>query len=337
MGRSGTTLLEKLLCNHNQLSVLSQPIPLLFVDIKKRFLNSIGIDKYYVLNDSINNKDYDPEAFNSFINNFKYSKEEAETIFYRMTKYSGQQTQIGIPSWNFENSNFLNLFLQVNKNFAHNKNARHFGSKEILCEEFSSFFINNDIKVIIIVRDPRDVLASANYPNSVKFVGQKKPSLFVLRSWRKSIDFIKAFKSNTNLLYLRYEDLVVKTDETLRSITSFLGVDSFVPNTFNKGILDQNGNIWKANSSNNLNSINISSNSIGKYKKKLSISEIAYAEAICFDEMEYFNYDVTINRNDRTEVIKNFIDFDIQNQTDLPSDYSSSDENINFEISRFKR
>ena len=55
MGRSGTTLLEKLLCNHKDLSVLSQPLPLVFIDLKKRFLETLGIKKYFVLNDSLNN------------------------------------------------------------------------------------------------------------------------------------------------------------------------------------------------------------------------------------------------------------------------------------------
>jgi Sulfotransferase family len=42
MQRSGTTLLEKLLHAHPELSVLSQPFPLLFVEVKRAFLESIG-------------------------------------------------------------------------------------------------------------------------------------------------------------------------------------------------------------------------------------------------------------------------------------------------------
>ncbi len=336
MGRSGTTLLEKLLCNHHELSVLSQPMPLLFVDIKKRFLNSIGIDKYYVLNDSINNENYNIEEFNTFIRDFEYNREEVEAIFEKMTAFSGQLTKVGVPALKLENSKFLDLFLQVNKMYTHNDKAKCFGSKEILCEEFSPYFMENNIKIIIIVRDPRDVLASANYPNSIKFLGQKKPSLFVLRSWKKSIDYIKAYKHNDNLLFLRYEDLVLKTNKTLLAITKFLEVESFAQNTFNEGVLDQIGMIWKANSSNNVDSVNISSQSIGKYKDKLSESEISYAEAICFEEMEYFNYEKNISQEDRIKIIKNFKDVEVHDQTDLPADYSSSLENINMEISRLE-
>ena len=39
MARSGTTWLQQLLNNHHEMEVLDQPLPLLFIDAKKRFLN----------------------------------------------------------------------------------------------------------------------------------------------------------------------------------------------------------------------------------------------------------------------------------------------------------
>lgn len=335
MGRSGTTLLEKLLCNHNELSVLSQPIPLLFVDIKKRFLNTLGIDKYYVLNDSINNEDYNLEEFIAFLKTFKYKTGEIHRIFEKMTTFSGQLTSVDYSNFDNTERSFLELFLKVNRENAHNINAKYFGSKEILCEEFMPHFIANGIKVLIIVRDPRDVLTSVNYPNSTKFLGEKKPSLFVLRSWRKSIDFIKAYQHNSDLIYLKYEDLILKTEETLNKVTEFLGVGKFPVNHFKDGILNQKGEIWKSNTSSNVNSVKISSQSIGSYKTKLSKSEIAYTEAICYKEMSYFNYKTTITMEDRAEIIKSFKDKDIPVQVELPKNYSSLLENISLEISRF--
>ena len=42
MARSGTTLLEKMLANHPQLSMISQPFPRLFVHAKRQFVESLG-------------------------------------------------------------------------------------------------------------------------------------------------------------------------------------------------------------------------------------------------------------------------------------------------------
>ncbi len=52
MSRSGTTLLEKLLDSHQELKVLSQPLPLFYRYLKQQFFLKIDYpETHYVLND----------------------------------------------------------------------------------------------------------------------------------------------------------------------------------------------------------------------------------------------------------------------------------------------
>lgn len=334
MGRSGTTLLEKLLCNHKDLSVLSQPLPLVYIDLKKRFLETLGIKKYFVLNDSLNNEDYSQESFNLFLENFKYTQKDLNNVFDQMKNYSGQMTRFETPIFEKNPINLIDLLFEIHELCAYKK-ANYFGSKEILCEEYMPYLMDNNVKTIVIVRDPRDVLASANYPSKTKFLGNKKPSLFILRSWRKSIEFVKAYNGKGNFLFVKYEDLVLNTQTTLDTITSYLNISNFHLDVFSNGILDQNGNIWQSNSSRDQQSFNISNTSIGNYKDKLSNQEIDYTEAICYEEMIYLGYQPSIRRKDRTQIIENFMDKDVSSHAELSSDYSSDLKNIEFEISRY--
>ena len=213
-------------------------------------------------------------------------------------------------------------------------NTRYYGSKEILCEEYLPSMLNEGIKTIIIIRDPRDVLASANYPRGEKYLGNKKPTLFLLRSWRKSVDFTKYLTSNKNFHYLKYEDLVQNPYTELDKITKFLNVPDFELDFFEKGIYDQKGNLWSANSSLNDASSFISQKSVGAFKKVLSDKEIEYTETICRNEMLWLGYEFEAKINDPVKVIENYKDFNIEENPNLQSDFSSSIENVKYEISR---
>lgn len=332
MARSGTTLVEKLLCNHQELSILSQPFPYLFIELKKLFLRAKGINEYYVLNETINSG-YELKEFNSFLKSFQITKENAETIFNAMTNYSGQLSKSN-PALNFKSKNFIELFNTLVKDLSCNNNAFLFGSKEILCEEFLPCMTKNNIKVIIIVRDPRDVLSSANYPLKEKYLGVKKPTLFLLKTWRKSVDFIKYLNKSKNFHFLKYEDLVQNPYNELKKITDLLNVDSFENNYFDKGIFDQNKQLWKGNSSSDTNRSFISLDSVGAFKNTLSKEEIAYTEAICKREMLWLGYDFQVEELNATDAITSFKDYGVEDQPHLPANFSSQKNNIAFELNR---
>ena len=335
MARSGTTLLEKLICNHTSVSMLSQPCPFLFIELKKQFLRTLGQEEYYVLNDSLRDSKYTQKEFIDFAENYVFLKESIESIFQRMKGFSGQKTKTS-PHYSkivSMSGNLVSVYCNLVKLLRHKDNPLLFGSKEIFCEEFIPLFIKNGIKTIIIVRDPRDVLASANYPRHKKYLGEKKPALFILRTWRKSIEYIEYLRDKNGFYSIMYEDLTENTFKELDKVTEFLGVDKFGRNTFKNGIKDQQDNLWKSNSSHESSRI-ISRNSIGSYKSVLSKEEIQYTECICGREMDYIGYLRDYNGINKDEVIRNFRDYDVNSYPGISANYSSRKENIEYEINR---
>ena len=177
MGRSGTTLIEKLLTNHHEVDILSQPFPLLFISLKTLFFESIGIKKYYVLNDDIHDRNYLQNDFDSFLKNLNINKDFLVKLFEKMQQYSGQYTKIETLNINEKNlSNLSGIYEELLNSF-NLKDKQLIGSKETMCEEFIPYLSDNNFNSIIILRDPRDVVASANYPKGDKHFGDKKPIL----------------------------------------------------------------------------------------------------------------------------------------------------------------
>lgn len=335
MGRSGTTLIEKLLTNHPKIDMLSQPFPLVFISLKSMFLESIGINEYYVLNNNTNDTKYTQEEFDKFLSNVNIKQEFLINLFAKMQQYSGQYTKPNSLIRTETDKGFYNFneIFEASLNYFSLKNKEFTGTKETMCEEFLPYLCNNQFKSIIIVRDPRDVVASANYPKGEKHFGSKKPILFILRTWIKSINYIRLLQKNKNLFYFKYEDLVTAPYEILAKVTDFLGTTPFEKNHFEKGIYDRDGELWKANTSFDTKTSFISSKSVGGYRNVLSDDEINYIESICKSEMELMGYSFDTQPNKK--IIKTFKDFGVEASEHLDKEFSSLSENIEQEIKRY--
>lgn len=333
MGRSGTTLLDKLLSNHQDIEVLSQPFPMLFTELKKEFLNSIGEQKYYVLNDNAFNNDYDLSDFNLFLDTYKFSYQHLKQIFEAMQNYSGQMTKVSFDLTPNKSYSFIDLFDSILKSNCIKKDINFFGAKEIMCEEFIPYLSQKNTKIILIIRDPRDVVASVNYPKGEKYLGSKKPTLFVLQGWRRTIDYIKNIQNNENIIFIKYENLVTTPYLELNKIAEFLGVNKFSEDSFDNGICDRDGNLWKANTSFETKTSFISSKSVGGYKNVLSSDEVNYIESICKDEMKFMGY--AFDSKPNSKIIKEFKDYGVEDSNNLDKNFSSSKENIESELKIF--
>ncbi len=335
MGRSGTTLVDKLLTNHQNIDVLSQPTPLFFIEAKKRFLKRLGIDKYFVLNDDLRNRDFTQNKFDSFLSNFSLNLGEIEALFEKMSTYSGQQAKREQPGNNQSilQNGFLCVLEKCTSYYRPKEHCSFLGIKEIMCEEFLPYLCKSGFKCILILRDPRDVLASANYPKGEKYLGGKKPTLFILRSWRKSVEYASLLKDNENFHFLRYEDLIENPYRELERITDYLGVSRFPKNHFDRGVFDRNGELWQANSSFDIHDSFISKRPKEMYKRTLKKEEIAYTEAVCELELNWLNYEFH-HQHDAVETIKNFKDDGLDDLQNLPTDFSSESTQISSELKR---
>ena len=168
-------------------------------------------------------------------------------------------------------------------------------------------------KVILIIRDPRAILASRNA------MIKKYPPVFIGRQWRKSVliaNYLKK-KFHQRVLILKYEDAILNKKKTLKKICRFLNV-RFDKNMSNeRSYKDGLGNPWKQNSSftldgkkyllnaketkkisknfkNNYLKKNIKTNS-EKWKTELDKKDITTIEFLCHIEMKKLGYKLKNN------------------------------------------
>jgi hypothetical protein len=87
MGRSGTTLLEKLVALHPEASVLSQPLPLLYIAVKREFLRRSGrlrgVARHYPFNDMLGDNYYPPHELVRFIEGFPLRRKFCRDVLVR--------------------------------------------------------------------------------------------------------------------------------------------------------------------------------------------------------------------------------------------------------------
>lgn len=185
--------------------------------------------------------------------------------------------------------------------------AKHLVLKETtLTREFPDVFeLLPDTIFVVCVRDPRDVVASL-----IK-VGERmrdggKDNWYLKRDMKqfardyKSF-YLRALKEQdpafrTNLLFVKYEDLVRQPDRELAKIVEFTGLD--LPRLHDAAIWQRNELDFKGTESwepsrpwsSELWGKAISQARIGSYRDVLTDTEIATLEAECADVFHVFGY-----------------------------------------------
>ena len=155
-----------------------------------------------------------------------------------------------------------------------------------LTPTFPIFYeLNPEIKFIIILRDPRDSVASAMVAKS-KGAEQFKNKSAVQVAQEINFFFEQCVNCpdvnfHKNTIYLKYERLVSDPTPTIETLQNFLGIDlsEFNPHA-------ENADLERVRSSENpfhteLYGKAISNKSIGKYKNVLSGSDVEQIEILC--------------------------------------------------------
>jgi hypothetical protein len=337
--RSGTTLLEKLVHNHPKISIGSQPFPLLYFKVKQAFYSEMSIIRRYPLDHLFLEDAYTREEFHQFLDRFIIEKNFLNQMFREMKCYSGLWTpEILEFRDKVKPGTFFNVYRQLNHfimTIFPKELLRYVGGKEVLCEEYIPYLLEKGVKVILCIRDPRDMISSLNFRQRDNQTGENRPVLYSLRIWRKSFAFAFEFEGHPGFKWLRYEDIVDNSIEKLNQVFKFLSLPAIKSNDFINGIYDQYGNVWMGNSSFD-DKAGVSSNSIGKFKNSLPESVISFIENTCYPEMKVLGYKFYLTPVFNEKTIRNYKDPFKKIHNKFPGNYSNSPGNIKKEIERLK-
>ena len=330
MLRSGTTLLEKALNAHPDIKLCYQPFPELFINTKRAFLEKNGIvSGYHVLSHYCGETRYKLSDFTSWLE---------RTFLYQssIAGFLSTDKQRLLDSSISGDNPFADWYSFLICQMHPKSHLRCMGSKEVLMEEFVPYLVKKNVRCVIIVRDPRGVIASLDYGRGNEFTGDHRPALFNLRNWRKSIAFAYAMECHAGFRMVRFEDLVSRSVETLNNLALWLGLDPFNEQWWANGLLDENGNPWKGNSSFG-DTQPFNARAAGDHQQILPETTRLYIEAVCRHEMLSLGYAITPSSIEECkERVATFTDpFEIKRPEFSPN-YSSQPENIEYEIKQLK-
>lgn len=337
MGRSGTTLIDKIFESFAEVGSFSQPLPLLLVQIKADFLKSMGMDDNrfkYPLSDQQFENIFDSEVFINFLENYHLSKDYIENILGRMAAYSGQTYKpenLLESTQEWKDDYLVNFVKHYFDTHNLNRKSNSIAWKEIVAEEFVPYLLKNNFRVLLIIRDPRDVITSMIKSEGEIYSGSPRPLLWMIRQWRKSVAYKHQYETNNLVKVIQYENLVSTPDIHIENWKKWMQIDESEELS---DLKDQNGKTWLGNSS--FQTFNgISTNSIGSHKKLLSSVMQAFIEALCFAEMKAMGYEISINIDDVEEIIRKGSVEDYLERKVL-AHYSYSQQRCNEELMRWR-
>jgi FtsZ-binding cell division protein ZapB len=151
-----------------------------------------------------------------------------------------------------------------------------------------------NIKIIISLRDPRDILASTLKRSETSL--PPKEIEFLIFASLAYFDFAATCK-NENILIVRYEDVINNSSREIKNILSFLELSDDV---YNWGAIESD--TMASNSSYNalqgkgfVKETGIHSDSIGRYKAILSKEQVELVEGLFFPYLKMFGYSYSIS------------------------------------------
>ena len=293
MLRSGTTLGQTLLTNHPDALVAYQPFHQLYVDTKQLFLDEAGLKQALPLDDGVLQANDMSERFTAWLGRRRFSHAEAVGLFARATAGKGG----GLPSLRIQpkrGGSFAELLEEAHLTMASALGRAAppvLGSKEILCEEFVPHLVDSGTRCLLVIRDPRAVVASAGLGAYRRAVGDRYPFRLLLGLWRKSARYWLRYRRDPAVLTIRYEDLVQSPAKTLSVATAWLGLPAFSPEILVAPLLDHAGKRWSGNSSFGTQ-VGIDAGSLDRWQTLLGDREARFIAACARREMDAIGYPV---------------------------------------------
>jgi hypothetical protein len=157
-----------------------------------------------------------------------------------------------------------------------------------------------DSKVIVMIRDPREVLLSQkNKWKRRKLSGGKIPFLESVRSrinyhpvtmskiWKSAMTAAVAYENHPEVLFVKYEDLIFHAESVIKNVCAHTGI-TFNPDMLNIPV------VGSSNFSDAGGKLGIDKTKTGQWQKGgLSDAEIQICQNVCGDLMSHFGYEST--------------------------------------------
>jgi hypothetical protein len=150
-----------------------------------------------------------------------------------------------------------------------------------------------NIKIIVSLRDPRDILAST-LKRSASSLPPKEIEFLVFASLAY-FDFAATCK-NDNVLIVRYEDVVNNSYREIKNILSFLGLsdDVYDWEAIDSDSMASNSSYNSLEGKGFVKNTGIHSSSIGRYKDTLSNEQVELVEGLFYPYLDMFGYSLDI-------------------------------------------
>jgi hypothetical protein len=340
--RSGTTLLEKLLHAHPRMCVASQPFPVLYAYVKQLFDDSRGLQRRYPLGHRFLEAG-DPDVdFAAFLDQRSLSASDLDAIFEQLARYTeGLWTpEILGARRAVRPGRFLEVYRQLMQaagTLLRKDGIRVLGSKEILVEQYVPYLLDQGMRVVIIVRDPRDMIASLNYSQRDNATGRDRPVLYSVRIWRKSVATALAFEGHPGFRWLRYEDLVEDPRKTMDGLAAFLEQPPFPEGAWAGRLRDQHGRDWEGNSSFR-DQARVSGDSVGRHRGILPGAVRSLIETAAGPEMRVLGYAASESPSGpASAALADYRDPFARVHDKFPPDYSADVQRVRNELERLQR
>ena len=336
--RSGTTLLEKLLHAHPASCVASQPFPALYAYVKVLFDESRGVRRRYPLSHRFLEADYSDGEFATFLDRRQLTDSDIDAVFGQLAGHlEGHWTPeiLGVRA-TIQPGTFMEVYRQLMRSLLAlfpKAGTRILGSKEILVEEYVPYLLDQGVHAVVILRDPRDMIASLNFRERDNATGRGRPVLYSMRVWRKSVATALAFEGHPRFRWLQYEDLVASPQTVMAGLGDWLGLSDFPDDVLSGSLRDQRGREWDGNSSFR-DQVGVSRTSVGRFRKILPEGVQAFIEAVAAPEMALLGY--AVSRSVATAV-SHYRDPFTDVHARFPADYSADPHRLRNELERLDR
>ncbi len=282
--RSGTTFVERLVDNLSDGFCAPQPFPFLYLTAKRRFLTQTGREvPRYPIGTGFHDPSHRPDELATFLRSEAIDRGTIDDAFASMEGYSGAKTpELADVVSRIPEGTLGEVVRGMHGLLAQRRcpSATLLASKEVLLDEFIPTFGEAGIRVLLVVRDPRAVVASTFGPSSAAWTGQPRPLLYTIRLWRKSVAY--ALRFGQTVTFARLEDFAADPAGTLGTSLRALGIDT--ERRLHEPWLDARGEVWNPNTS--------FPEDAGAARARFGLSDrqLAYVEALAFPEMLTLGY-----------------------------------------------